>query len=478
MSKSITSNVLWKFAERITAQIVSFVISLLLARILCPEDYGTVAIVMVFITIANVFVSNGFGAALIQKKDADNLDFSSVFYFNICFSLLLYLIIFFASPLISKFYGNNDLTLIFRVLGIRIIFAAINSVQQAYISKNMMFKKFFLATLFGTGISGIIGLAFAYMGFGAWALVFQYLTNTIVDTFVLSHVISWKPTNDFSFRRVINLLKFGWKILFEGLSETIVSQLKTIIIGKVYTASDLGYFSKAQQFPSLVMTNISSSIGAVLFSAMSAEQDKQNAITMLMRKSVKVCSYVLFPVLTGLALTSPNLIPVLLTDKWIETVPYLYILSFSALLTVGMYPRHQAMKAIGRSDIYMNEHIIVRIVSIVLLIFTYKIGVMAIAVLEILNNSILTLVLMYTSYKYNNYKYKEQIIDVLPIVIMNIIMGCAVYGVNYIDTSYLGKLIIQVTVGISVYLILSVIIKPEGYEFTKSYIFRFWNKRK
>ena len=200
---------------------------------LLPADYGVVALVMVFITIANVFVSNGFGSALIQKKDADNLDFSSVFYINIAISLVLYTVLFFAAPYIASFYSMPVLSLVVRILGIRIIIAAVNSIQQAYVSREMLFKRFFWSTLSGTLFSGVLGIYMAYHGFGVWALVMQYLTNTFVDTVVLWFTVRWRPMYKCSWKRAKELIGFGWKILVSALLDTIYSELRNLLIGKI-----------------------------------------------------------------------------------------------------------------------------------------------------------------------------------------------------------------------------------------------------
>ena len=236
LTNKTLSGVMWKFGERISAQLVSTLVSIILARILMPEDYGVVALVTIFITICNVFVTSGFGTALVQKKDADDLDFTSVFYFGLFFSILLYVGIFFAAPLIARFYENEILTPVVRVMGLRIIIASINSVQHAYIGRKMQFRKFFIATLFGTIASGVVGVWLAYNGYGVWAIVAQYLTNVCIDTIVLAFVIKWIPKLRISFKRLKSLFSFGWKLLVSALIDTGYNELRSLIIGKKYDA--------------------------------------------------------------------------------------------------------------------------------------------------------------------------------------------------------------------------------------------------
>lgn len=209
----VISSLFWKFAERIGAQGVNLIVSIILARLLSPDDYGLVALTTIFITISNVFIEKGFGTALIQKKDADDLDFSSVFYTNIVTSVILYIVIFFATPLIAKFYSNEKLVPVLRVLSITVLISGIKSVQNAYVSRKMIFKKFFISTSIGTVVSAIVGICMAYNGYGVWALVTQQLMNTIIDTIMLWITVKWRPIAKFSFERVKTLFSYGWKML-------------------------------------------------------------------------------------------------------------------------------------------------------------------------------------------------------------------------------------------------------------------------
>ena len=477
-NKSITSNVLWKFAERFAAQLVSFVVSIVLARVLLPEDYGAVALVLVFIEIANAFVSFGLGNALIQKNNVDELDFSSVLFFNVGFSLLIYLVLFFFAPAISSFYNNNLLTSVLRILGIRLILAAINTVQQAYVSKQMAFKKFFWSTLFGTIISGVFGIFLAYRGFGVWALVAQYLINTTVDTLILFYTVGWKPKLIYSWERVRSLFKYGWKILFEGVSNILAGQIKNLLIGKVYTNADLGHYSKAQQFPQIITTNINTSISSVLFPAMSSVQNDDDLLIQLMRRSIRVSSYLIFPMLFGLAAVAPNLVTVLLTDKWISCVPYLYIFCFISLLTIGMQPRHQALKAKGRSGVFMVEHMFSRTIEFVILLLVYRINVMAIALTGVAGGVLLTLTIMFTSKKFSGYKYFDQVKDVAGLIFMSCAMFVPVFLFGYYaNLDPIVELIVQIFMGVLIYFVLSFVLKPEGFSFLSSFIKRVLKKR-
>ena len=216
-NKKILVNFIWRFAERCGAQLVTFIVSIVLARILAPEDYGTIALITVFTTILQVFVDSGLGTALIQKKNADDMDFSSVFYFNFIVCIILYICMFFSAPFISKFYNDNSLTPVIRVISLTIVISGVKGIQQAYVSKYMMFKRFFFSTIGGTIFSAILGIILAYEGCGVWALVAQQLSNTAIDTLILWLTVKWRPKRIFSWKRLKALLSFGWKLLLSSL---------------------------------------------------------------------------------------------------------------------------------------------------------------------------------------------------------------------------------------------------------------------
>lgn len=475
-SGSFFSNLIWKFAERFLAQIISTVISIILARLLLPEDYGVVAIVMIFINLANVFVSDGLGSALIQKKDATSLDFFSVLYFNIVFSILLYLVLFFTAPLITKFYGSGYeiLTPILRVLGIRIVFTSINSVQQAYISKKMIFKKFFMSTLLGTILSAFVGIVVAYKGFGAWALVAQYLTNTTVSTLVLFVVLKKRPRLIFSFKSIKELFPYGMYILLTGLLITGYQDLRALIIGKMYSKADLAYYDKAKHFPSLVVTNINTSISAVLFPKMSNAQDNIETVRKHTRDSVRLSSYIMFPMLMGLAAVAKPFIQVLLTDKWLECVPLLQLFCLVYLFQPIHTANMQAIKAIGYGNVYMRLEIIKKFLEFVALLIALPFGINAVAISMVICSIIAIILNAYPNIRFLNYGIKEQILDVLPNLLLSCIVFITTYALNVLPVKCEQLLLMQVFVGVLIYIVFSIFTKNKSFirllEILKTYV--------
>ena len=272
--KNITKNFFWRFAERCGAQGIAFVVSIVLARLLAPEAYGIIALVTVFTNILNVFVDSGMGNALIQRKNADDTDFSTVFFFNMLLCTVLYMGMFVAAPWIAAFYKDPELTGVIRVLSLTLIISGVKNVQQAYVSRTMQFKKFFFSTLGGTIGSAVIGIAMAYAGFGVWALVAQQIFNQAVDTIILWITVKWRPKLKFSFKRLKKLFAYGWKLLVSSLLDTVYNNIRQVIIGKVYSSADLAYYNKGKHLPYLVITNVNVAIDSVLFPAISSKQDE------------------------------------------------------------------------------------------------------------------------------------------------------------------------------------------------------------
>lgn len=463
--QKVLSGLFWKFGERITAQTISMIVSIILARLLMPDDYGEVALVIVFINIANVFVSNGFGNALIQKKDADDLDFSSVFYINILISLVIYFVLFIMAPFISKFYNMPVLNPVLRILGIRIIIAAINSVQQAYVSKYMLFKKFFYSTLFGTLISGITGISMAYLGFGIWALVVQYLMNTCTDTVILWFTVGWKPKKVFSLKKVKILFSFGWKLLVSGLLDTGYNELRNLMIGKIYSSHDLAYYNQGDKYPKLIVVNINSSISSVLFPAMSQYQDNVQKIKDMTRKSIQVSSYIMWPLMFGLVLIAEPFVRLILTEKWLPCVPFIRIFCFS----YGLWPIHtanlQALNAMGRSDLFLKLELVKKFIGITALIISLHRGPLAIAWSLFITGIISTFINSFPNRKILKYSYKEQIIDLMSPLLLSLVMVLIVYPVSFLKLPDLSVIILQIVTGTIIYIFISAITKNASFKY-------------
>lgn len=451
---SLLSNLMWKFAERITAQIVTLIVSIVLARLLDPSHYGIIAIVNIFITLANVFVTDGLGSALVQKKEPDEMDYSSVLYFNIFISVLLYFFLFFIAPVISEFYGNGYeiLTPVLRVLSLRLMLSAVNSVQQAYVAKHMIFKKFFLATLLGTIVSAFVGIYMAYKGCGVWALVAQYLTNTIVDTIVLGVSLKVRPVFSFSWTRVKKLLGFGTRILGTNLLITGYQELRALIIGKLYTSADLAFYDQGKKFPNLVVANINVSIDAVLFPKMANEQDDLTKVREMTRKSIRFSAFLMCPLMMGLAVVAEPFVEIILTEKWLPCVPLLQMFCIIYLFQPIHTANMQAIKAIGRGDVYIKLELIKKAIELVVLLFTMSISIKAIVIGMASLTTAFTFVNAYPNIRLIDYPFIEQMKDICPAIGRGLIMAIAVWSIGKIDMPMFALLMTQVVAGFGIYL--------------------------
>lgn len=461
------ANFIWRFTERTAAQLVTFVVSIILARILSPEYYGTIALVTVFTTILQVFVDSGLGTALIQKKDADDLDFSSVFFFNMCMCVVLYIVMYIASPYIAAFYNDKGLTPIIRFISLTIIISGVKGIQQAYVSRNMLFKRFFFSTIGGTVASAIIGISLAYKGYGVWALAIQQVSNTAIDTLILWLTVRWKPKFMFSWQRLKSLLKFGWKLLVSALLDTLYNNLQSLVIGKRYSTSDLAYYTQGDKFPSVIITNINTSIDSVLLPTMSKVQDRADQVRTLTRKAIKISIYILAPLMIGLAFCADTVVSLVLTDKWIPCVIFIRIFSITYLFWPIHTANLNAIKAMGRSDVFLKIEIIKKILGFLILLSTMWIGVKAMAYGMLVSSVMSQLINSWPNKKLLNYKYSEQIKDILASIVLALLMGIGVYFVGYLHLPYIIKLLLQIGVGVLIYVGGSVLFKFEEFEYIR-----------
>lgn len=463
--KKILTNFIWRFAERCGSQIVTFVVSVVLARILAPSDYGTLTLVTVFTTILQVFVDSGLGTALVQKKDADDLDFSSVFYFNCALCLVLYLGMFAAAPLIAKFYENTELVPILRVISLTVVVSGLKNVQQAYVSRNMQFKRFFYSSIGGVVFSAVLGIALAKAGCGVWALVAQQLSNVAVNTAILWITVKWRPKKMFSRERLKGLLSFGWKLLVSALLDTGYSNLRNLIIGKVYSTADLAYYDQGDKFPKVIVSNINTSIDSVLLPSMSSEQDDRERVKNMTRRAIKTSTYIMAPLMMGLAFCAEPVVTLVLTEKWLPCVPFLRIFC----ITYMFWPVHtanlNAIKAMGHSDWFLKLEIIKAVFCLAALLATVNFGVTAIAYSALFTSAASQIINAWPNKKLLGYGYLEQVRDFAPGILLAVAMGVCVYFIGCIPLPTAVTLVIQVVSGAVIYFGASYVLKLEEFKY-------------
>lgn len=456
MSNNIQSQALsslaWKMFERTGAQIIQFVVSIILARILMPEDYGAIALITVFTALATVFIQSGFPTALIQKKDADDLDYSTVFYTSLVISVVFYLLIYFIiAPWAAAFYDMPILTNVLRVLSLNLIIGTYNSMQNTLLSKKLLFKKLFYSSFGAIIIAGIVGVACAYAGMGVWALVAQQLTSVIVTSIIMTFTVRWRPKLIFSFVRLKGLFGFGWKLLCSGLLDTLYSNIYSLIIGRVYSSADLAYWDRGKQFPALIIDNINGSISSVMYPVMAKEQDDRAKLRAIVCRSINTSAYIIFPMMMGLAICAEPVVEIVLTEKWLFCVPYLQGWCF----VYAWYPIHtvnlQVYKAMGRSDIFLKLEIVKKILGISVLVITLPYGLWVMMCGKFATALIGGLMNAFPNSRLLGYGYLSQIKDLAPAILLSCIMGVCVWLVTLLQFPTVVTLVVQVLLGAIIY---------------------------
>lgn len=462
LKTSVLSSLFWKSLERGGVSGIQLIIQIILARLLLPEDYGIIALIVVFISISQTFVQSGLGTALIQKREVTDEDYSSVFYLTLLVALGFYSILFLAAPFIAAFYNQPLITPILRVLGLTLFFGAVNTIQNAVIARKFQFKKLFVSSVGAVLLSGVVGIAMAYTGYGVWALVGQQFTAITVLCAIMWLTVKWRPKLLFSLARVKELFSFGWKLLVSGLIDVTYNNLSILVIGKLYPANMLGFYTKGQEFPNLLVTNINSSIQAVMFPAYARCQDNRVQVKQIMRRALVTSSFLVFPAMAGLAAVAKPLVLLLLTEKWLFAVPFLQI--FCAVY--ALWPIHtvnlQAINALGRSDVFLKLEIIKKALGLSVLAFTIPIGIYAIALGMVVTGIIATFINAYPNKLLLDYSVTEQWKDLMPALILSLLMCIVTYSVLFLGQPVWVTLILQIGVGVLVYMGFAWLLKLES----------------
>lgn len=456
----------WSFLERVGSHLISFVVSIILARKLMPDDYGLIAIVLVFVNLCDVFVNGGFGAALIQKKCVKEQELSSIFWLSLMVSVFLYIVLFFSAPYIASFYKMPVLVPVLRLLGLRLPLTAFNTVQRAIVSRSMQFRTYFYGSFFGTIISAFVGVIMVYNDWGVWSLVGQQITSAISVTVIIAICVRWYPRFIFSFNSVKSLFSYGWKMLAGSLIDSIYNDFRSLYIGKLYKPSDLAFYDRGKQFPSLLVINVNSSIAAVLFPALSKKQDDLFAVKNIMRRAIKTSSFIIMPLMIGLIAVAHPLVVLLLTEKWLPCVVFIQIVCLEMALMPIQTSNLQAIYALGRSDIGLKLNIIKKSVGFIIILLTATYSVKAMAWGGVASAIFASFVNSYPNKKLLNYGYWAQMQDIFPCFLLSILMGAIVYLLNFIPLNNLiVLLIIQAITGLIIYLTLSFVFRVESLKF-------------
>lgn len=465
VAKAAWKGMVWRFLERCSSQVVAFIVSIVLARLLLPEQYGLIAMTMIFIAISEVFITSGLGSALVQQSKYDEHAFSTMFWVSVVFSLIIYAMLFLLAPYISVLMHSPDLTIVLRVLGLRLPISAMNSIQQAYVSQQMIFKKFFFSTLSGTISSGLVGVAMAYMGFGVWALVGQNLTMTIVNTLALHFIIPWRPTLYFSKSIFQKLYGYSWRIMATSVIGTFFDQLRGFLIGRYYTSADLAYVNRGGQFPSVIAGNISATLQTVLFPAFSHLKEDKNAIREAVRKSMAIGGFIIAGLMAVMAGTANSLIDIILTDKWIDAVPYLQccclLESFGILGAINL----QTIKALGRADILLRLEFIKKPIYFFIILIGATINPFAIVAGNTIYNMIGFVLNAWPNRNLLNYSLWTQLKDASAPILLGIVCFIGLRQVDVILPHEILYWLVESILSLIVYFALGKIFHILGAEY-------------
>ncbi len=459
--QQIAGSLFWKLLERGGVQVTQFIVSIIIARLLLPSAYGAVAILMIFISIATVFVQSGLNTALIQKKDVDNSDISSVLFYCLGIATISYLIIYFSSPYIASFFNIDELTVLLRVTAITLYPGAVNAIQLAILSKRMQFKKQFYAGLAASIISGVVGIVMAYRGFEAWALVGQQLTSQIVICILLSFMAKWNLTFNVSFSRTKPLLAYGSKLLGARLIDTLYHNLESIIIGKEFSAATLAYCNKGKQFPLTLIDNIDGSIQSVMLPAYSAKQENVNTVKGMLRRTLSLTTFIVFPLMIILAATANSVIYLLLGPNWHDAVPYLQLFCFIAMMFPLQTADLQAINAMGRSDVYFKLISWKRLVGVIFLLTSVMIwkSPFAVVIAALIVEIFAIIINAPANKKILGYTFGEMMSDILPNAALSLVVGVFCWSLTLVINNHWILLPSQIFWGIIMTMILSMILR-------------------
>lgn len=439
---------LWSSIERFATQAVSFVVMIIMASLLTPEDYGLVAMLTIFIAISQSLVDSGFSNALIRKQDRDETDNSTVFYFNIAVGIFLYLLIFFSAPLIAAFYKQPLLVSIARIMSLSIIINGLAIIQRTVLTSKLDFKTQAKASFSGAVVSGIIGIAMAYTGYGVWSIVAYHIASITTSSVLLWFLSRWRPKLVYSWKSFRELFGFGSKLAISGIIDTLYNNIYLLVIGKAFNAADLGYYTRASQFAQFPSSNITGILQRVTYPVLCTMQDDTERLRDVYRRFLRLSAFVVFPLMMGLAAVSKPLILLLLKEQWAFSAVLLPILCFAMM----WYPIHainlNLLQVSGRSDLFLRLEIIKKIIGVAILCITLPLGLIAMCVGSIFSSLICLIINTHYTGKLIQVGFLTQMRDIMPTLAYSLSMGAIVYlVVNMLPVLWL-QLIVGIITGV------------------------------
>lgn len=465
--KKVVSSLAYKFIERLSVKGIAFAVGIILARLLAPEYFGILAILMVFINLSQTIVQSGFNTALVQSKNVTAKDYSTVFYICILLAAIMVLILNLFAPIISYFYNTQELILPLRVLSIVLVIGAFNSIQVVILQRSMRFKETMYCSLITTIFAGIAGIYMAYRGFGLWTLVWYNIIHTILSCITMAYYVRWFPKLEFSVNRMKDLFSYGWKMLISALLCSLYNDMRSLIIGKMFTTADLAYYNRGQQYPDIVANTLDNSIQSVMFPVMSKEQDNKKKFVAVLSRTVSIGTFIIVPLMFWMATISKPFVEMLLTDKWLPCVEYMQLLSIGFASIPMTSSCLVALKSTGRSDIYMKLEFVRRIIMLLVLlisVFIFK-TVVAIAIGFVISSWIDVIVISIPIKRLLGYGIRQQLRNVWKTIIGSLILFVCCYSCLSLQLNNFTMITMQGVVAIIVYIACSKILKNEGYTY-------------
>ncbi len=460
----------WQLFQRIVGQLINFSVTVVLARILMPEDYGVVALAGMFILLVSSFTDTGLGVALIQKKNPDDLDYNTVFYSGFVISFFTYAVVYFLSPLFAEWYQKPEMVSIIRVVALSIPLGAISSVHNIYVKKQMIFQKLFVVSLLSSILSAIVGLTMAFKDYGVWALVGQNISASVINTIILLFVVKWTPKLLFSYSRFKTLFSFGWRMTLINIVNTFSYQLKGYVIGLKYSSADLAYYNRGEGIPGILVNNVNGSIITVLFPALSALQDDKDAVKNALRRAIRISSFFLAPLLLGLVAVSGNVVIFLYTQKWSPVIPFMQIICIISYSDIIGTANYQALVAMGKANVLMKLEFIKRPLMIGLVLVSMLISPFAIVVSMLIYSVSATMINAFPNKKFIDYSFGEQIKDISNSLLSAVLMAIIVYLFGTLNISIYYCLAGQIVIGLLSYVIISFFVNKKDVSYVIGFI--------
>lgn len=466
----------WSFADNLVNQGVTFLIGLVLARLLSPEEYGLISIIVIFISVFNTIVDSGFSNALIRKVDVTDIDYSTVFWTNILVSVVLFFALFFSAPAIARFFNQPQLLPLTKVMSCVIIINALAIIQRTILIKNLDFKTQTKVSVISSLISGGLGIVMALFGFGVWSLVAQQISRQLLNSLFLWVFTKWVPHLDFSVQSFKVLFGFSWKLLVSGLIDTIWKEIYQVVIGKFYSPATLGQYTRAQQFGSIFSSNLTSVVQRVSYPVLSEIQDDKERLKNAYRKVIKVTMLVTFCCMLGLAAIAKPMIVTLIGEQWLPAVPFLQIICLNMML----YPLHainlNMLQVQGRSDLFLKLEIIKKLIAVGPLLLGIFIGIHWMLFGSVLAGFVAYCLNSFYSGRFLNYSMLDQLKDILPSLFVAGFMAVLVFMISYISLPNLTLLVIQLVVGFVTTIALCEIFKIDSYIEIKEIVLNYIKK--